>query len=237
MSDFDFTIGMAGLKITIQPKYQQVYRICRPYLIEANEVDMTVSATMEEIGEEMVAAHARVFAEDCEALCIYRNICMQLPAFDAFLIHGAAIAVDNQAYLFLAPSGVGKTTHIRLWQQMFGERAQVVNGDKPVLRRFDGQWCACGTPWRGKENLGGNQIVPLKAMFFLEQGKENSLRAMPREQIAERIFHQLLIPRDEEQTTAFFELLEDLLTRIPCYVLRCNQTPDAAVTAHQGMNR
>lgn len=236
MGEFDFTIGMAGLNITIQPKYQEIYRICRPYLVEADSVDMTVSASMEEIGNEMVAANARVFAEDCEAICIYRNICMQLPAFDALLIHGAAVAVDNEAYVFLAHSGVGKTTHIRLWQEVFGDRAQVVNGDKPILRRFDGQWCVCGTPWRGKEKLGGKQIVPLKALCFLERGEENKLLPLPRRQAVERILHQLLMPREEKMMTRFLELLDDLL-RIPSYILYCDRTMDAARTAYHGINK
>ena len=68
---------------------------------------------------------------------------------DGFYLHASAVCVDGRAYLFSGPSGMGKTTHTRLWQQIFGEKAQVINDDKPALRCLEGIWYAYGTPWCG----------------------------------------------------------------------------------------
>lgn len=232
-----FYIRMAGLTIGIRPLYRYVYELCKDYRTQAERADIEVSVTDEEIAVVMKEADVPLTAGYCEALCVCRKISMQLPLYDAFLIHGAAIAVDGEAYLFLARSGVGKSTHIGLWEKAFGERAQILNGDKPVLRRFEGQWCVCGTPWRGKEELGVNQIVPLKALCFLERGQENIIAPVSRTWATGHIFNQVLLPREEEPLTAFFDLLDDVLARIPCYRLQCNQQTEAARMAYAGMQK
>lgn len=229
-----FKIKMAGLTIQIQNRYSYVRRLCENYITETDGADMTISVSEEEIFAQM-AEDSGSSPGYCESLCIYRNICLWLPCFEGFLIHGAAVAVDGAAYLFLAKSGVGKTTHIRLWMDAFGDRVSVVNGDKPILRRFDGTWHVCGTPWCGKENLGTNTVVPLKALCFLERGQENTIVRCTAEQVTARIFHQLLMPRKENAIDAFFLLLEDILQQIPCYLLSCNQEVSSAVLAYRAM--
>ena len=37
-------------------------------------------------------------------------------------LHSSAIELDGKAYLFSGPSGVGKSTHTRLWREVFGGR-------------------------------------------------------------------------------------------------------------------
>lgn len=232
-----FKIKMAGLTIQIDNRYDFVRHQCQAYITDDENVDFSVSASWEELLEQRDENEVECTPAYCESLCIYRNICMQLPAHGAFLIHGASIAVDGQAYLFLAKSGVGKTTHIGFWMETFGDRAQVVNGDKPVLRLIGDQWYVCGTPWQGKEEWGTNTMVPLKAFCFLERGQNNEISLLPEQRVTERIFHQLLLPRDEIQMTEFFVLLEDLLKKIPCYLLSCNLQREAAVTAYEAMRQ
>ena len=48
-------------------------------------------------------------------------------------MHGAVIRYKGKAYLFTAPSGTGKTTHIRQWLKK-AEGTFVVNGDKPLIK-------------------------------------------------------------------------------------------------------
>lgn len=230
-----FKIKMAGLTIQINNHTKFVQYLCKDYITDEDPVDFTVSVTKEEILEQWGEMDLDCAPGYYEYLCAYRNIAMQLPAYGAFLIHGAAVAVDGKAYLFLAKSGVGKTTHVGLWLETFGDRAQVVNGDKPILRRFGDQWYVCGTPWQGKEEWGTNAMVPLKALCFLERGQNNEISLLCEEQIIDRIFHQLLLPRDGAMVTEFFSLLEDMLGKLPCYLLRCNMEREAALTAYQTM--
>lgn len=230
-----FCIKIADIPIGINNRYPYVRHLCREF--EVTEAPaFSVSVTEEEISEEQ-NGEKRFSRGYCESLCVYRKICCRLARYDAFLMHSAVIAVDGAAYVFAAPSGTGKTTHIRLWLEAFGDRARVINGDKPVFRFKDGVLHACGTPWQGKERMGCNEMCPVQAVCFLEQSCENRIRRLGVEEVNGRIFHQILIPKEEQDFTCFWPLLEKLVTATDFYLLQCNREPEAALMAYQTIRR
>jgi len=52
-------------------------------------------------------------------------------------LHASTIAVHGSAVCFSAGSGTGKTTHTRLWREVFSG-VQVINGDNGYLFAKDG---------------------------------------------------------------------------------------------------
>ena len=96
-------------------------------------------------------------------------------SYDTILFHGSVIAVDGIGYLFTAKSGTGKSTHTRLWREYFGDRAAMVNDDKPLLKITDSSVIAYGTPYNGKHRLGTNISVPLKAICILTRAADNHI--------------------------------------------------------------
>jgi hypothetical protein len=170
-----------------------------------------------------------------ESLEIYRIICRKILSYDAMLMHCAAIAVDNEAYLFTAVSGTGKTTHINLWRKKFGERCIVINGDKPILRIKDGKFYACGTPWMGKENYGSNIIVPVKAVCILERGEKNEIKKIAPHEAISIVITQTLRTEDMYEMEKMLALTDKLLTSTSFYRLRCNMEDEAADVSYNGM--
>ena len=98
---------------------------------------------------------------------IYRKIADALVDDGVILYHGSVIAVDGQGYLFTAKSGTGKSTHTALWRELFGERAVMVNDDKPLLRVKDDQVTVYGTPWNG--NRLSDPVKMFRTMDILGQ--------------------------------------------------------------------
>ena len=232
-----FYIKIADLKVQIDNKYKYVYNLCRDYMIDECEPDITVSATPEQIELEKVAS-CDIKASDAyaEGVCIYRNICKQLPQkFGAYLFHSALIEYEGRGYAFSAKSGTGKSTHIALWQKEFGESVRIINGDKPILKCVGEDVIAYGTPWCGKENFSTNASVPLRAICFMERDANNSITRISAGDAISRIFHQILTPRDMETLDSLFPLLDHTLRTIPCYLLKCNMDPEAAHVAYNGM--
>lgn len=229
-----FRIEIAGIVIGIDNKYEYVSRYCERYKVSTEE-EFCVSVTGEQILNEQNRSVERFSLPYCESLCLYRKICLKLIDYDAFLMHSAALEMDGEAYVFAAKSGTGKTTHMKLWMQEFGERVRVINGDKPIYRFMDGTLYACGTPWCGKERLGNNMISPVKAICFLEQGAKNRIRSLTVEEVIGRIFHQLLMPKDEETMKHFFRLIDRMIRTVNCYLLQCNTSKEAALSAYQTM--
>lgn len=233
-----FTIKIADLTVEIHNRYPYVRRLCENYVVEDTEKpDMIVSVSDEEIEKEMVATEVPTMPGYAEGVCVYRSICQPLPTlFSSYLLHGAVIEYEGRGYIFTAKSGTGKSTHIGLWQKRFGDGVRVINGDKPIMRFREDALYAYGTPWCGKEGWQTNASVPIHAICFLERAEENSIvRIEPKDAVA-RIYHQIVIPADLQAVDALFPLLDRTLTQVPCYVLGCNISEEAAEVAYNGMN-
>ena len=230
-------IRIADLNICIDNKYEYLERLCQEYVIETPiKTDMTVSVSDEQIKAEMEIAETEVSEGYAEGVCAYREICKRLPIeYGAYLFHSAVIEYGGQGFAFAAKSGTGKSTHIMLWRKAFGSDVHVVNGDKPIMRFVDDKLYAYGTPWCGKEGWQSNTSVPLRGICFIERAPQNSIRKIEADEAVMRIFHQILTPSDIETVDALFPLLDRTLREIPCYVLGCNISEEAAIVAYNGM--
>ena len=104
-----FYIKIADLKIRIRNRYNYVFDLCKNYIInECDEVDLDVSVSEEQIEKEVAEAEITVSRSYAEGVCIYRNICNELPLkFDSYLLHCALIEYEGKGYAFAAKSGVG----------------------------------------------------------------------------------------------------------------------------------
>ncbi len=232
-----FFIRIADITVAIDNKFEYVRRLCEDYVVSpSDEPDMTVSVSKEEITAEIEISEFPVSPAYAEGVCVYRHICKPLPElFGAYLMHCAVIEYEGEGYAFAAASGTGKSTHISLWQKRFGDGVHIVNGDKPIMRFVDGRLRAYGTPWCGKEGFNENRSVPIKAICFVERAKENSIRKITPSDALTRIFHQILTPETVECLDSFLPLLDRTLTEVPCYVLGCNISEEAAEVAYNGM--
>ena len=161
-----------------------------------------------------------------------------LLAHNGFYLHASAIVKDGRAYLFSGPSGIGKSTHTRLWQQLFGEDARVINDDKPALRYVDGRWYAYGTPWCGKDGININEKAPLAGVCFLKRGEENKIRRMTKFEAMQRILGQTIYKlKNEDQLDKLIKSLELFLNDIPVYELENLPEISAAQLSYETMFR
>jgi hypothetical protein len=154
------------------------------------------------------------------------------------MLHASAVAVDGKAYLFSGASGIGKSTHTRLWLSMLGDRAKVFNDDKPALRCLDGVWYAYGTPWCGKDGINANMKVPLAGICFMKRGEENSIRRLlPAESISRVISQTIRRFDNTENLDLMLNLVDRLVTEIPIYELTNRPEPEAARLSYETMRR
>ena len=223
------TIEIAGLAIGIDNRYPYLERFCADYLTQKPPV-FTVFASDEAMDEEARLSEVAYPRGYLESIVVYREIAKRLPAYDGFVFHGVALAVGEEAYLFTARSGVGKTTHTTLWREAFDD-VHVLNGDKPVLRFLDGVCYACGTPWQGKEGYGKNEMLPLRGIAFVHRGEKN--RAVKTSGMAAvfPFLTQVYLPEDEESVAQITRLADVILGSTPLVDLHVNMEREAAEVA------
>ena len=228
------TYRFAEIPIRIESLHSAVHTRCAAYADHAPAA-FAVSITQADIDFE----RARAVQPGCsdaylETLAVYRKIAEKMPAYEAFLLHGSAIAVDGAAFIFIAQSGTGKSTHARLWREMLGDRAVMVNDDKPLVRVHpDGTASVYGTPWDGKHHLSRNMAAPVRAICILERSEENRIREIAKEEALPILVRQTYRPFDPEMMTRTLALLDRL--RVPFYRLGCNMDPSAAELSYRTM--
>ena len=226
------TIKIAGIPIGLECRYEYTKEYVKDYLTDEEPI-FTVSASDEDIEREHVISGVRVPDYYAENVVLYRRIAERLPEFDALVFHGAVLECDGIAYAVTAHSGVGKTTHTRLWLSEFSDEVKILNGDKPILRIIDGVITACSTPWMGKEGYGYNATRPLGGIAFLARGTVNVARRITPDKAVMRFMNQVYLSKaDVLQLTRSMRVADALLSGVPLYELECNMQPEAAHVAY-----
>jgi len=227
---------IADIVFSVDCVYDYTKWLCRDYEYDGNEQDaFRLKVEQADILNEKkkLADFPDFFVE---SVFVYRKLCeYALNNANGLIFHCSAVMVDDGAYLFTAPSGTGKSTHTRLWREMLGDKAGMINDDKPIIRLIDGEFYVYGTPWMGKHNLGANVRAKLKAICKIRQEKENVIEKITPQQMLVMILNQTLRPEKLENMDKLLGLIEKMLSKTKLYSLGCNISREAAELSYNAM--
>lgn len=239
-----FNIEIAGKSVRIEPMYGCIHEYCRGFVTN-KEADTIVSISQADIDFERKKSESedikegipiRHFTDEyLETLAVYRKIADKMLEWETILFHGSVVAVDGIGYLFTAKSGTGKSTHTALWRKLFGERAVMVNDDKPLIKVKESGTIVYGTPWNGKHRLGANMSAPLKAICILERSAENHIEKITADSAYNMLVQQVYRPQDPQKLLKVLQLIDKLSENTELYKLGCNMDISAAETAFKAM--
>ena len=206
------------------------------FTIRTEQTDINLERERSAREDALEGRQVRTYSDEyLETLAVYRKIAEKMPFYDTFLFHGSCVAVDGTGYLFTAKSGTGKSTHTRLWREMLGDRAVMVNDDKPLIRVSEDGAYIYGTPWDGKHRLSSNICVPLKAVCVLTRAAENQIRRITAREAYPMLLQQSYRPTDTAAMTKTLSLIDRLSQQADLWRLGCNISPEAAQTAYDAM--
>ena len=240
----EFTMKIAGYAGRIHTRFDSTAAYFRNYLTE-DPPDFTVSITGEDCAFEQEASWEEARVEGfkprrytdphLERAAVQRKFAEFLFDRDILLFHSSLVALDGKGYLFAAKSGTGKSTHTRLWCQLFGDRAVMVNDDKPFLTVGKDGVFASGSPWSGKHGLDTNITVPLQGICILERGDTDRIRPLQPEDALKFLLWQSYCPLDPKKESRRAELVNTLARAVPLWQMQCTKAVSAAETAYQAM--
>lgn len=229
---------IAGVVFDAEINYKYTEHECKDYLYFGDEQpEFTAVVSKDDISKEQEKApeYPEFYLE---SLALFRKLCdYMLNNKQGIIFHSSAIMVDDEAYLFAAPSGTGKSTHARLWREYLGDRAVMINDDKPIIRYVDGDFYVYGTPWNGKHKLDNNTRAKIKAICEIKQAKQNNIKKVKPCEMLLTMLNQTVRPTEQEQFDKLLNLIEELLNSVDLYKLDCNVSLDAAKLAFEIMSK
>ena len=239
----EFHLEIAGHVAAVTSLFESTPHHFAKYLTD-RDADFFITVRPEDLRFEQADADTEAAEEGfrqrnfpdpfLERAAIHRKFAEHLLTRRIFPVHGSTVAVDGRGYLFTAPSGTGKSTHTRLWMQQFGNRAMMVNDDRPFLEMTGSGVLAHGCPWSGKHGLDTNISVPLAGICLLARGSVNEIRRAAPEELSDLL--KGYRPKGEADAIRYQQLLQELTKKVPLWHMSCTRDPATAQAAFDAMS-
>lgn len=228
---------IAEMNIAVKAKYEDTYRYMQDFLTDSQDYELYIEPTDEmiryeaELGEEIHGDAGSPYI--CEAVAILRVICDYIIDKGGFFLHCSCLKYKDEAIIFTAPSGTGKSTHSALWRRHFGDDVVMINDDKPLVREKDGRFYIYGTPWNGKHSIGNNTSAPIRSVVFLSQAPENKAEPISPIDAMALLLQQTVLPSNKAELSKLLDMLGRLVENIPMYRLGCTISDEAVTTIYK----
>ena len=223
---------IAGLRVAMET-YGRAAEQALPYQTEVTGTpDITIISNPERLRENQ----PHLSLDDSEYISTGSSFYAQLLKHDGMMLHSSCVVVDGRAYLFTAHSGTGKSTHTKLWLKQFGDRAFILNDDKPALRFEDGVWYAYGTPWSGKHDISRNARVPVAGIALVTRSQTNEIEPFGGMEAIAALMEQVMRPKTAQYRALVLEIMDKLMSKVPIWKLKCNMEPEAAMVSYEAMS-
>ena len=142
------------------------------------------------------------------------------------LLHSACIKLWGRGILFSGTSGSGKSTISDIWQK--DTQAEVLTDERVIIRYWENQLYAFGTPWHGTGEVHKNAGAPVERIYFLKHGGCNRARRLSRVDATNRLLVRCFPTFWHREGMQFaLDFCSLVASEVQCYELEF--TPDPSV--------
>lgn len=143
--------------------------------------------------------------------------------------HASTVFYEDKSVLFLGKSGTGKSTHSQFWLDSISG-TELLNDDAPFVQITEDKVITWGAPWSGKTPCYKNQSAQTAAFVLLEQAPHNKISKLTLYEALTVLLgsSRFYYFNDEFFTDKNYEIISEILKKIPVYYLKCLPNADAA---------
>ena len=232
------------VEIGTGPEYTEVYRWEEPYMTYIVYGHTASGNDIFKFGNSLFLIcskdyrEGRIILPECKFKKVFYEALKMMydlatAGKDTLHVHAAVVSCGGKGYLFLGPSGTGKSTHAQLWLKHF-EGTELLNDDNPVVR--DG--IVYGSPWSGKTPCYRNVSYPIGGIVRLSQAPYNKIRRLSGIEayvdLAESVGS---MPWDSRISEGLYQTENKLAQTIPMWQLECLPDEEAARLCHDTITR
>lgn len=212
-----FVIKIGELFIQVNHNYDLILDMSKDYVINTyDHIDVDLNDL--DIDKYLIENRP----ESAEVLAILESLANHVINFNMILVHGASIEYKDKAYLFMAPSGTGKTTHIKHWKEVLND-VGIINGDKPLI---DEKGYIYGTPFSGKERWNKPVSYKLDSLIFIVRDSYNHIEKVDSSDVLQDLLNSVHLPKGNELKA--LSLVNAIFSNISMYKMYCVDDISAA---------
>lgn len=153
-----------------------------------------------------------------------------------YALHSASILYKGKAWLFSGHSGMGKSTHTRMWHEQLG--TPYLNGDLNLLGRKDGKIMVRGIPWCGTSGIYTTEDYELGGIVLLGRDTEDHVEPLTMYEKILRVMQRMISPVwKEDLLEKNLKFAEELAGEIPVLHLLCTKEISAVETVQKEIDR
>lgn len=186
--------------------------------------------------------HVQVRAKECGNHIGIKTVLNALAAehlvleADGVILHASFIEHNDLAILFTAPSETGKSTQAQLWADLRG--ADIINGDRAVIRLIDGKAFACGIPFAGSSKHCKNATLPLAAIVYLGQAKETTIGTFDFKTAFRKVWEGCTVNTwNPDDLNKAIDIVQNITLQVPVYHLQCTPDESAILALESELNK
>ncbi len=160
-------------------------------------------------------------------MLLYHNI---------LFLHASQVLHQNRAVVFSAPSGTGKTTQAKLWQQY--RNAEILCNDRTLLKKSGGEWLTYSYPYDGSEPIQNSKTGKLACITLLRQSQEDQIiRLSPIKAITQLLPQTVIDTWDPASRSKAIGLIADIYEAVPIYQLDCTVSQSAVSVLEEALEK
>ena len=153
-----------------------------------------------------------------------------------FIFHCSYIERNGEAILFTAPSGTGKSTQADLWHEYRG--TEIINGDRAAVRIVDGKAMAEGIPFAGSSPYCKNRRLPIRAIVYLGQAKETSIRILRGYEAFSKIWEGVSVNTwDKEDVELVSAAVQEVARQVSIFHMPCTPDESAVIALEDALRK
>lgn len=229
-----FKIELAGEVFKINSTFDYALEFCKDFITQKKH-DYEITTTLEEIEQEQATYTEKYPLQLVETTCIFRHIAELLPLKNKMVVHGVALKYKDKGFLFVAPSGVGKTTHTNLWKKYLKEDVSIINGDKPILEFAPSGIILHSNPWCGKEGIYTKTTAKLNAICIISRAQNCSIEKISFLSNLDKMLNQIYMPQNQNSLDKVIELINNL-AEVKSFELKCDISKNAFVLSYEKLS-
>lgn len=222
-----FYVKVAEVVFGITANYIATREFFREFLVEEDAEYEKISIDKAEICE-FIKQYPSFDMEMGERAIVKYKMDSILVKYDTFPVHASALSYKGKAYMFTALSGVGKSTHAKLWKDSFGDDVVMINDDRPYIKIIGDKVYAYSHPQSGKHNIYTNTASEICVISKIVRDDSNFIKPISKGMFFPFMVQQTYTMDEIRTTSKIISMIKKVLDHVDVFEVHCNTDMNAA---------